>query len=296
VSDYFEVRVEIAAGTWPALETLFENLGAAAVTQTGGDTQVFAEPGIPAADAWTRFAVEALFASHHDAAVITQALRKLLGADVDIDVRPLDDRAWADAWKAGWHPLSFAGGLCVCPSWCEPPPDARHVIRLDPGQAFGTGTHESTALCLDWLAGSAPLAGKVVIDYGTGSGVLALAACLLGAAGVVAVDIDSEAIATARANVDANGCAGLIEVGDPTLTDGRSTDLLVANILAEPLLALAPRFAELVRPRGWIALAGLLANQAEGVTAAYRTDFALERAGQRGDWVLLAGQRRASAG
>lgn len=295
MSDYFEVRIELAASAWPALEALLEELGAAAVTQTGGDTPMFAEPGVATGDAWTRFVVEALFENHHDVTGITAALQQLLGADIAIGVRPLADRAWADAWKAGWHPLSFAGGLCVCPSWCEPPADARHVIRLDPGQAFGTGTHESTALCLDWLAGLGPLGGQVVIDYGTGSGVLALAASLLGAAAVIAVDIDPEAIVTARANVLANGCVGLIEVADPALTDGRSADVLIANILAEPLLALAPRFAALVRPAGRIALAGLLASQAADVTAAYRPHFALELAGQRGDWVLLAGRRDAAA-
>ena len=293
MSDYFEVRLECAANAWPALEALLEDLGAAAITQTGGDTPLFAEPGVAAGDAWSWFAVEALFESHSDAAVITQAVHELLGTDIAIGIRPLADRAWADAWKAGWHPLSFAGGLCVCPSWCEPPASASHVIRLDPGQAFGTGTHESTALCLDWLAGLAPLTEQVVVDYGTGSGVLALAASLLGAAAVVAVDIDPEAIATARANVSANGCDALIEVGEPALTDGCSADVLVANILAEPLLALAPRFAALVRPEGRIALAGLLAVQAAPVTAAYRPHFALELAGQRGDWVLLAGTRRA---
>ncbi|MEX2480292.1 MAG: 50S ribosomal protein L11 methyltransferase [Gammaproteobacteria bacterium] len=296
MSDYFEIRLDIAADTWTALEALLESLGAVAVTQSGGDTAVFGEPGVAAGDGWNRFVVEALFDGGCDAAAIATAIRRELGAATAITVRPVADRAWADAWKTAWQPLSFAGGLCVCPSWLEPPATARHVIRLDPGQAFGTGTHESTALCLDWLASMGSSGGLgLVVDYGTGSGVLALAASLFGARRVIAIDIDEDARVTAKDNVRSNGQADRIAVGDASLTDGIVADVLVANILAEPLLALAPRFAQLTCPGGAIALAGLLDSQAAAIEAAYDKDFVLAPAARRGEWVLLAGRRRSAA-
>jgi len=295
VSDYVEFSVAVSAERWPPLEELLDSLGAVAVTQTGGDRPVFDEPGVLADTAWSDFVVEALFEPDCDSAAIAAALHALLGADAAVERRVIADRAWAEAWKRHWQPLLFAGGLCVCPSWLEPPADARHVIRLDPGQAFGTGTHETTAPCLDWLAGLAPLAGCSVIDYGTGSGVLALAASLLGAARVCAVDIDADALATARENVARNDRTAAIAVGGPALVEGCRADVLVANILAAPLVALAPRFAALLRPGGRLALAGLLDSQAVAVVEAYAPHFDLAVAGARGEWTLLAGVRRPDA-
>lgn len=292
MSGYVEFRVAVAAPHWPALEALLDELGAVAVTQSGGDRALFDEPGVLEDSAWSAFVVEALFEPVCDRAAIAAALRELLGTDVMLTERLITDQAWAETWKQHWQPMRFAGGLCVCPSWLEPPAAARHVIRLDPGQAFGTGTHESTALCLDWLGGLAPLTARTVIDYGTGSGVLALAASLLGARRVLAVDIDRDAQIAAAENVLRNDCAAVVRVGAPDLVDGVVVDILVANILAAPLVGLAARFAALVRPGGRLALAGLLETQAEAVAAAYTAAFDLTVAAARGEWILLAGTRR----
>jgi ribosomal protein L11 methyltransferase len=241
---------------------------------------------------WSHFTVEALFDGACDAASIEAAVRALLGDAARIATRRIADTAWADAWKAHWQPLLFAGGICVCPSWLEPPAEARHVIRLDPGQAFGTGTHETTALAIEWLAAQAPLDGRSVIDYGTGSGVLALAAAALGAASVTGVDIDADAVAAAQANVRDNDAAGRVTIGDVAATTLAPADLVVANILLEPLLTLAPRLAALVRPGGQIALTGLLAAQAGAIAAAYGDAFELAPPRARGEWILVAGRRR----
>lgn len=291
MSGTFAIRFSIDDAQWPSLEELLDELGALSVTQSEGDRELFAEPGVPADAQWSCFTIEALFDGSCARDAVLIAVRAQLPRDSRLEVHDVADEDWAERWKSSWQPLEFGGGLCVCPSWCEPPATARHVIRIDPGQAFGTGTHETTALCLDWLA-AAPLGGLDVADYGCGSGVLALAAQALGARRVYAVDIDADAIATARDNVAANGAGGVVTVGPPDLLAGRVVDLLVANILLEPLLALAPRIAALVRPGGYLALSGLLTRQAETARQAYDDDFSFAATVNRGDWSLLAARRR----
>ncbi|MCB1749019.1 MAG: 50S ribosomal protein L11 methyltransferase [Gammaproteobacteria bacterium] len=287
----YEVRFVVEAAAWPALETLLDELGALSLTQSEGDRALFAEPGSDPGERWARFTIEALFDDATPRAQVLDRLRDALPPGAALDTRDIEGTDWAENWKRHWQPLVFGGGLCVCPSWCEAPPGVRHVLQIDPGQAFGTGTHETTALCLDWLA-AAGLEHCDVIDYGSGSGVLALAAAALGARAVWAVDIDDAAIATARANVLANGAAGVVEVGGPEVVAGRVADVLVANILLEPLLALGARLAGLVHPGGRIALSGLLVGQADAVIAAYAADFDLALAATGGEWALLAGARR----
>lgn len=289
----YEIQLEVAAGAWPALESLLEGLGALAVTQAGGDRPVFAEPGIDAEEQWSRFSVVALFGDTPDGGRVVAAVRDLLG-DREITCRPLEDQAWTEIWKSGWQPQMFAGDLCVCPSWCAPPTSARHVIRLDPGQAFGTGTHPTTALCIDWLAARAPLNGQRIVDYGCGSGILALAAAKFGADQIDAVDIDTDALRVAAENVDANDGAGVITVSTPALLEAGRADILIANILLAPLLALEREFASLLAPGGRIALSGLLATQVTDVTGAYAADFEFAPAHIRGEWALLEGQARSA--
>ncbi|MEQ8660864.1 MAG: 50S ribosomal protein L11 methyltransferase [Gammaproteobacteria bacterium] len=292
--DWLELRIAVARTEWPALEALLDELGAAAVTQAAGDRALFDEPGVAPGAAWERFTVEALFAGDSDATLLIGQLRAALGSGLDVSARRIADTAWEEAWKAHWQPLVFAGGICVCPSWLAPPAAVTHLIRLDPGQAFGTGTHETTALAIDWLAAQAPLAGQRVIDYGTGSGVLALAAAALGAATVHGVDIDAAAVSAAQANVRDNARADVVTIAHVDALALAPADVLVANILLEPLCALAPRFAALVRPGGRLALTGLLADQAAAISAAYAGAFTLAAPRARGDWILVAGERRAA--
>jgi ribosomal protein L11 methyltransferase len=205
-------------------------------------------------------------------------------------VRVVADRVWEREWLKHFHPMRFGRRLWVCPHH-EPvsAPDCV-VVALDPGLAFGTGTHPSTALCLTWLDAHLAPDGRV-IDYGCGSGVLALAAAKLGAAEVHCFDIDPQALSAARANSEANGLAARVQVHEHADALPQAADLLLANILSGPLSELAPRFATLVRPGGQVVLAGLMQHEVADVTGAYAPCFDVAPFGEREGWVGLAGRR-----
>lgn len=289
---WVELNCRIPAPLYAELEAVLERVGALAITRSDGDLQVFAEPGVTNDHAWGSFTVEALFDADADLDPIMSAIRATIGDAATLASKVIADQAWAEAWKERWHPLQFAHGLCVCPTWCTPPVGATQVIFVDPGQAFGTGTHETTALCLDWLSGHAGLTGRRVIDYGCGSGILALAAARLGAASVLAVDVDDDALAVARDNVRRNACEQSIRIGGPELVAGVEADVVIANILLQPLLALAPRFAALLPPAGQLVLAGILIHQVPRALEVYGERFTMAAPRHRGDWALLSGQRR----
>ena len=292
MSEWLEVRCRVLAKDYLRLEAALEKLGASAITTSEGDSEMFGEPGVPNDHEWQVFTLTALFEAGVERAAISKRVKAILGADVEPTYTELEDQSWADSWKDHWQPQRFANDLWVCPTWCEPPAEARHVLRLDPGRAFGTGSHETTALCLDWLAAEPGLVGARVIDYGCGSGILALAAACFGASYIDAVDIDDDALVVARENIDLNGHAERIRVGRPDGVLEQAADVLIANILEAPLLALSPRFARLVPHGGRIALSGLLTTQVPHVLAAYEASFAMEAPRVRGDWALLCGTRR----
>ena len=203
----------------------------------------------------------------------------------------LAERDWQQNFHQQFSPRRFAGDLWVVPSWHEPPPEARHIVTLDPGMAFGTGTHPTTGLCLDWLGQLPELAGASVLDYGCGSGILAIAAARLGATRVIGLDIDPEACRVARENAQQNGCE-FIEMVLPAALPAGQFDVLVANILLNPLLALASQLADVVKPGGHIGLSGLLAEQAEFALAAYAPWFHLNPPEYREEWAFVGGRRR----
>jgi ribosomal protein L11 methyltransferase len=195
-----------------------------------------------------------------------------------------------DAWRSSAVAQCFGGRLWVLPRDSEPREGI--VLRLDPGLAFGTGGHPTTRLCLEWLA-SHDLSGQRLVDYGCGSGILGIAAALLGAAEVLAVDHDSQALLATQENARANAVdpGRLRAVGPDEVPEHGDYDVLVANILANPLLELASRFTDLIRPGGMIVLSGLLAGQASGVVAGYPA-FRFADPQADGDWVLLSGRKR----
>ena len=287
---WFELRCRIPAGQWAELELELENQGAASITLTEGDTTVCDEPGVHARDRWSSFEVRALFDARIDHTQLIAAIRNEMPAITAIDTVAIEEQAWEDVWKAEWQPQMFAEGLCVCPRWCDPPAGASQVVYLDPGCAFGTGMHETTALCLDWLARCGDIRGRSVVDFGCGSGILACAAARLRAARTYAVDIDEDALAVARDNAAYNELD--INTGHPRLLDGISVDVIVANILLDPLLALEPRFAQHLHDGGRIVLLGLLATQTAAVLDTYRERFTMDAPVLRGEWALLAGRRR----
>jgi ribosomal protein L11 methyltransferase len=214
-------------------------------------------------------------------------------------VERIEDRAWERVWLDDFRPTCFGRRLWVCPHGQPPGDPDGIVVYLDPGLAFGTGHHPTTALCLEWLDG-ADLAGRTLLDFGCGSGILAIAALKLGAARAVAVDHDPQAIEATLANAAANGVSDRLAVGLPEelagLSGGRPADLAVANILAGPLVELAPALLNALRPGGELALSGVLADQLATVGAAYADQLELASARLRDDWGLICGSKRAAVG
>jgi ribosomal protein L11 methyltransferase len=276
----------------PADPTPFEDAllaaGAASITlEDAGDDPVL-EPPPGSTPLWPHVRIKALFGADADA----EALR---ASFPDAIFEHIADRAWEREWLKDFRPMRFGQRLWICPGGQHPQLDAAAaepcLIELDPGLAFGTGTHQTTALCLEWLD-AASLQGRFVVDYGCGSGVLAIAALKLGAAGALAVDIDPQALLATRDNAERNAVAERLVVAAPDEAHRRPADILLANILAEPLLELAPAFAERVAPGGCVVLSGILRRQAAPVASRYAAWFDMRPATTRDDWALLYGVRR----
>ena len=279
-----------------ALEDALLELGALSVSVAARDdlTPRFQTPGEPEPPLWARCEIEALFDPETPADDILQALRAKGFALPQVQHEILAEQDWQQRFRQQFAPMEFAGGLWVVPSWHAAPTAARHVISLDPGMAFGTGTHPTTALCLDWLAETAGVAGARVLDFGCGSGILAIAAARHGAREVVGLDIDADACAVARDNACQNGCPEIVFVLPDDLGECQF-DVLVANILLNPLLELAGEFARRLPPGGRLGLSGILADQLEPLRAAYAPFFALSTPVCREEWAFLGGTRLGTA-
>jgi ribosomal protein L11 methyltransferase len=250
----------------------------------------YGEPGEPGVGFWEVSRVEALFAGGVDIARVLARLARALGEPLPLhESRAVADRDWVRATQSQFGPIDLGAGFYVVPTWCEPPRDAAIVLSLDPGLAFGTGSHPTTRLCLEWLRETIR-GGESVLDYGCGSGILAIAAAKLGAGEVLGTDVDPQAITASRANAAANGVRARFAL--PGRLGARPRDLVVANILANPLILLAPALAARTRPGGRIALSGILEPQGGEVAAAYEPWFTLAHARRLDGWVLLAGVRR----
>ena len=251
---------------------------------------LFGEPGMPAPRAgWERSIVKALFA---DEASAQEATTLLLAQDFahDLHVQGLvtvDEQDWVRITQAQFAPVPITDEFWIVPSWHDTPAQARTVMRLDPGLAFGTGTHPTTRMCLRWLARHGREDGRV-LDYGCGSGILAIATGLLGAQHIDAVDIDPAAVTATTHNALANGVG--LNVGLPDLAQG-AYQLVIANILATPLKVLAPLLCGHLAPGAHLLLAGLLERQAEELAAVYAPWLALRVADQEDGWVLLSGRK-----
>jgi len=259
---------------------------------TASEAPLFGEPGLPPpAAGWRHSELTALFADENAA---TAAAALLLAQDWAQDVRaqalrPVADTDWVRLTQSQFAPVEITPEFWIVPSWHEPPQRAVRVIRLDPGLAFGTGTHATTRMCLRWIAAhAAVIAGARVLDYGCGSGVLAIAAALHGAAAVDAVDIDPAAVQATRENAAANRV--VLRAGEPELAAGGYA-LVLANILASPLKVLAPLLCERVAPGGSLVLAGILERQADELAAAYAPRLALKVVDRDDGWILMATQR-----
>ena len=299
-----------AADPAPYEDALLE-AGASSITlEDEGDDPVL-EPLPGTTPLWPRVRLKALFDGDADPEELLQILNAelsgaLAGPLANASFETLADRAWEREWLKDFKPMRFGQRLWICPGGQQPDAEqlrgspAPVLIELDPGLAFGTGTHPTTALCLEWLDAAA-VAGKRVIDYGCGSGILAIAAAKLGAAEVLAVDIDPQALLATHENAERNGVAPLIHARlvDAPADDSRDArvdiplaDILLANILAGPLESLAPAFAARVRAGGRLVLSGILRNQAEAVASRYAPWFDIGPVALRDDWARLDGVRR----
>jgi len=255
---------------------------------TPDETPLFGEPGEAGVAPWSTSRLTALFTDDAAAsAALAQAADALGRAAPACRRVHVEDQDWVRATQAQFGPIAIGDRLVIVPSWCEAPPGAVAIV-LDPGLAFGTGSHPTTRLCLEWLQACVER-GSTVLDYGCGSGILAIAAMKLGAHEVVGTDVDPQAIRASRDNARANEVAATFVLADALAL--RAFDVVVANILANPLILLAPALATRVRPGGRLALSGILESQAGDVIAAYATWFTLRAWRAEEGWVLLAGER-----
>ena len=240
---------------------------------------------------WPAVRINALFAAGADRDATVLALSRALAIDAALlEVRQVADRAWEREWLRDFHAMRFGRRLWVCPQHEQVDDTAAAVVRMDPGLAFGTGTHPTTALCLEWLDQHPP-EGSEVVDFGCGSGVLALAALRLGARSASCFDIDPQALIATHDNAALNGLSAQVRLCEAIGAIARGADLLLANILSGPLIELAPRLADLLRPSGALVLSGLMAPEVSEVTRAYDAWFDMRIYGVRESWVCLWGRR-----
>ena len=303
---WLEMTIRAHRREWRYLEGALTQVGALSVTLLDAADEPILEPGAGEMPLWKELLVTALFDGSADRRGLQAVLQDLVYTldDTRFSFREVADADWTRAWMDQYRPMRFGTRLWVCPSGMDLPPEARAedapapvVVQLDPGLAFGSGTHPTTALCLEWLDGLAArgvLAGSSVLDFGCGSGILAIAALKLGAARAIGVDNDPQALVASRDNAQRNGIDDdAFEVLDPGAFAARPEaregfDVVAANILAGALVALEPVLAHATKPGGRIALSGILADQAPEVLAAYGADFEGLEVTQREDWVRIA--------
>ncbi|MCS0455545.1 50S ribosomal protein L11 methyltransferase [Vibrio diabolicus] len=275
-------------------DMLMEETGALSVTFLDAqDTPVF-EPLPGETRLWGDTDILALYDAEADTNFIINQIKasNMLADNFAYKVEQLEDKDWEREWMENFHPMKFGERLWICPSWRDiPDPDAVNVM-LDPGLAFGTGTHPTTALCLEWLE-SMDLSGKTVIDFGCGSGILAIAAIKLGAEKVIGIDIDPQALLASKDNAERNGVTDKLEVYLPqNQPEGLVADVVVANILAGPLRELAPIIKGLVKPNGDLAMSGVLDTQAEDVANYYRDELHIDPIVEQSEWCRISGRKQ----
>jgi ribosomal protein L11 methyltransferase len=318
---FLELSLRCNASQQPHLEAALEGLGALAVTLTDAadaiDEKPILEPGVGETPVWPELVLTALFAEDANSDLLLHALADEF-AELDpaqVQFRRVEDQNWERAWMDDYPPLRFGESLWIVPLSCDIPDEALHqtpddalddskrrqgaraatIVRLDPGLAFGSGTHATTALCLEWLE-SLNLNGKAVLDVGCGSGILAIAALKLGADHAVGIDNDPQALLASRDNAERNDVADRLQVFAPEVAPEATYPVVVANILASALDALAERIAAYVAPGGVLALSGILEGQQHELIARYAEWFDDLQVAQREDWLRISGVRRKEKG
>ena len=279
-------------------DALMDELDALSVSveDTDAEQALFGEPGMPAPSAgWARSTLKALFETEQAASeaatlLLAQDWATQPGASISMtSLHKVEEQDWVRLTQSQFDPVEITPEFWIVPTWHEPPAGAKRVIRLDPGMAFGTGTHPTTRMCLGWIAAhEADIAGRRVLDYGCGSGILAIGAAMHGGTPIDAVDIDPAAISTTAQNAADNGVT--LRSGAPDMAAGQYP-LVLANILATPLKMLAPLLCGHVAPGGHLVLAGILERQADELKAAYAPWIALDVANTVDGWILMTGRK-----
>ncbi|WP_421247045.1 50S ribosomal protein L11 methyltransferase [Aeromonas jandaei] len=288
---WIQIRINATAKTADKVSNMLLGRGAQAVTfMDAKDVPVY-EPMPGETPLWGETEVMGLFDAETDPAPTIAFFQQIFGENVGYKVEQLEDKDWVREWMDHFHPMQFGERLWICPSWRDVPnPDAVNVM-LDPGLAFGTGTHPTTALCLQWLDGL-DLAGKTVVDFGCGSGILGIAALKLGAARVIGIDIDPQAIQASRDNAARNGVADQIELYLPAdQPQDVEADVVVANILAGPLRELAALIAGHGKAGSLMALSGVLESQAPELETIYGQWFEMDPTAVKEEWCRLSGRK-----
>lgn len=289
---WIQLRVPASQQTAEHYSDLLMEAGAAAVTMLDAEDKPVFEPAPGETKLWQSVILMGLFEADTDMdGVLAQLGNTEMGTAFEYKIEQVEDKDWEREWMDNFHPMCFGERLWVCPSW-KPAPDPNAVnILLDPGLAFGTGTHPTTDLCLQWLdANAALLQDAIVVDYGCGSGILAIAALKLGAKHVFAVDIDPQALQATRENAARNGIAeDALTVQYPETFQPVQADIVLSNILSGPLQQLAPALAQCVKPQGHLVLSGLLEIQAADLIEIYQKWFNMEPVVVKQEWGRLSG-------
>ncbi len=293
---WLQLKLDADRDNAEPLEDALLELGAAAVTMEDSADQPLYEPGLNERPVWNRTRVTGLFDAGTDMAVVVESLTRNYPAPLPPHrVEILEDKDWEREWMSHYQPIQCGQRLWICPSWREPVDPAAVNLKLDPGLAFGTGTHPTTFLCLQWLD-SQNLDNTHVVDYGCGSGILGIAALLLGAKWVTAIDNDPQALIATRDNLQRNALSEdrlTCHLPDKADKDGKA-DIVVANILAGPLMELAPRLSAYLEPGGRLALSGILSEQAETLRNHYAQWFDQLSVVEKDDWCCISGIRNST--
>ncbi len=283
----FEITLRILKIQTVAVEVILEDLGTVSISlQDAVNNPIYVEQ-LDETPLWEQITLTALFVDVIDTEILRQNLEHCLDCPIEIHVRELEEKDWQKTSMQAFQAMQFGERLWVCPSWqCFPDPFAVN-IKLDPGLAFGTGTHATTALCLDWLA-EHPIKNKAVVDFGCGSGILAIAAYYLGAISVLAIDYDPQAIQATKNNAKCNQVPDkILEIEAAHKLQQKSCDIIMANVLLQPLIDLEKQFAACIKPTGKLILSGILTTQLDELKQAYQPNFIFEHVFVRDEWLLV---------
>lgn len=287
---WIQLKIDTNNDLAESISEALSDLSALAVTLEDRADQPIFEPALGTTPLWKEVCVVGLFDAETAIEPIVDQLDKAFGS-LQWSAEPLEDRDWIREWMDSFEPMRFGQRLWIVPSWHSAPNENDINLQLDPGLAFGTGTHPTTALCLEWLDANPPK-NHTVIDYGCGSGILGIAALKLGATHCTSVDTDPQALEASHSNAEKNSVADKVQLQLPEQAPIEAADLVLANILANPLIGLADKLASLTKQGGKIILSGILAEQASQVSDAYSPYFEMADPVQQEDWIRLDGIRK----